>query len=118
MGVSLGVAQRHFTKAFLLARDTDVPWSLRNHEAGRLADHQSNPREEKMKIRSVVALSGLAISFALPSIAEEQNTFDPEVRQQIEAAVTKYEDAYNKNDAGAIAALYTADAASSFPLKS
>jgi uncharacterized protein (TIGR02246 family) len=36
---------------------------------------------------------------------------DPEVRQQIEAVLAKFEDAYNKNDAVAIATLYTADAA-------
>jgi hypothetical protein len=46
-----------------------------------------------MKIRSVVALAGLTISFALPTFAQEQNTVDPEVRQQIEAVLAKYEDA-------------------------
>jgi ketosteroid isomerase-like protein len=63
-----------------------------------------------MKIRSVVALIGLAISFALPIFAQQQNTVDPEVRQQIEAAVKKHEEAYNKYDAAAYAALYTPDA--------
>jgi hypothetical protein len=33
----------------------------------------------------LVALVGLAISFAVPAIAQEQSTVDPEVRQQIEA---------------------------------
>jgi hypothetical protein len=50
----------------------------------------------------------------LPTLAQEQNTVDPEVRQQIEAVLTKYEDAFNKNDTAAIAALYTADAAEVF----
>jgi uncharacterized protein (TIGR02246 family) len=63
-----------------------------------------------MKIRSVVALIGLAISFALPIFAQQQNTVDPEVRQQIEAAVKKHEEAYNKYDAAAYATLYTPDA--------
>ena len=67
-----------------------------------------------MKIRLLSALAGLAIGFAVPAVAEEQKTVDPEVRQQIEAAVTKYEDAYNKNDAAAIAALFTADAVEVF----
>jgi ketosteroid isomerase-like protein len=58
----------------------------------------------------LVALAGLAISFALPSFAQQQNTVDPEVRQQIEAAVKKHEEAYNKYDAAAYAALYTPDA--------
>jgi uncharacterized protein (TIGR02246 family) len=67
-----------------------------------------------MKIRWLSALAALAVGFAVPAVAQEQNTVDPEVRQQIEAAVTKYEDAYNKNDAVAIAALYTADAVEVF----
>jgi uncharacterized protein (TIGR02246 family) len=67
-----------------------------------------------MKIRLLCALIGLAIGFALPAFAQEQNAVDPEVRQQIEAVLTKYEDAYNKNDAAAIAALYTAEAAEVF----
>jgi uncharacterized protein (TIGR02246 family) len=67
-----------------------------------------------MKIRWLPALAALAIGVAVPAVAQEQNTVDPEVRQQIEAAVTKYEDAYNKNDAAAIAALYTADAVEVF----
>jgi ketosteroid isomerase-like protein len=63
-----------------------------------------------MKTRSVIALVGLAISFAMPTFAQEQKAVDPEVRQQIEAAVKKHEDAYNKYDAAAYAALYTPDA--------
>jgi uncharacterized protein (TIGR02246 family) len=65
-------------------------------------------------MRLLVTLVGLGIGFAVPAFAQEQNTVDPEVRQQIEAVLTKYEDAYNKNDAAAIAALYTADAAEVF----
>jgi uncharacterized protein (TIGR02246 family) len=67
-----------------------------------------------MKTRLLLSLIGLAVSPIVSAIAEEQNTVDAEVRQQIEAVVTKYEDAYNKNDAAAIAALYTADAAEVF----
>jgi uncharacterized protein (TIGR02246 family) len=67
-----------------------------------------------MKTHVLRALVVLTIGFAVPSIAQEQNTVDPEVRQQIEAVLTKYEDAYNKNDAAAIAALYTAEAAEVF----
>jgi uncharacterized protein (TIGR02246 family) len=63
-----------------------------------------------MKTRSVIALVGLAISFALPIFAQEQGAVDPEVRQQIEAAVKQHEEAYNKYDAAAYAALYTPDA--------
>jgi uncharacterized protein (TIGR02246 family) len=67
-----------------------------------------------MKIRWLPAFAAFAIGFAVPVVAQEQNTVDPEVRQQIEAAVTKYEDAYDKNDAAAIAALYPADAVEVF----
>jgi uncharacterized protein (TIGR02246 family) len=52
----------------------------------------------------------LAISFAVPTLAQEQNTVDPEIRQQIEAAHMKFEEAYNNNDATAVAALFTQDA--------
>ncbi len=63
-----------------------------------------------MKIRLIGALVGLAMSFPLPSIAQDQNTVDPQVRQQIEAVFMKFEEAYNNRDAAAVAALYTQDA--------
>ena len=62
----------------------------------------------------ITILAGLAIGFASPALAEEQNPLDPEVRsadpelrQQIQAAIVKYEEAYNNYDAAALAALYT-----------
>jgi uncharacterized protein (TIGR02246 family) len=63
-----------------------------------------------MKTRSVVVLAGLAISFALPTFAQEQSAVDPETRQEIEAVSKQYTEAYNKHDAAAIAALFTPDA--------
>ena len=63
-----------------------------------------------MKIRLLLPIVGLAISFALPTFAQEQNTVDPEVRQQIEAVSMKFVEAYNKYDAAALAALFTEDA--------
>jgi uncharacterized protein (TIGR02246 family) len=63
-----------------------------------------------MKIRCLLALVGLAISFALPTFAQEKNTVDPQVRQQIEAVFMKFQEAYNKHDAAAMAALHTQDA--------
>jgi sensor domain CHASE-containing protein len=47
-----------------------------------------------MKMRLLLALIGPAISFAVPVLAQEQNTVDPEVRQQIEAATMNIEEAY------------------------
>ena len=60
-----------------------------------------------MKMRLLPTLVGLAIGFAVPAIAQEPNTVDPEVRQQIEAVHMKFYEAYNKHDAAAIAALFT-----------
>ena len=67
-----------------------------------------------MKIRTVVTLVGLAIGFALPISAQQKDTVDPEVRQQIEAVLMKFDEAYNKHDAAAIAALFTPDAVEVF----
>ena len=63
-----------------------------------------------MKKQLLYALVGLAIGFAMPTFAQEQNTVDPEVRQQIETAYMKFAEAFNKHDAAAIAALHTEDA--------
>jgi len=63
-----------------------------------------------MEIRLLLSLAGLAIGFAGPIFAQEQRTVDPKVRQNIEAVETAFQDAYNKHDATAIAALHTLDA--------
>jgi hypothetical protein len=55
-------------------------------------------------MRLLVTLAGSAIGFAVPVLAQEQNTVDPEVRQQIEAVVLKYQEACNNYDAAATAA--------------
>jgi uncharacterized protein (TIGR02246 family) len=62
-----------------------------------------------MKTRFLLILAGLAFPFAAPVLAQEQNTVDPEVRQQIEALLMKYEEAYNKSDAAGTASLYSQD---------
>jgi len=63
-----------------------------------------------MKIRSLLALVGLAVSLALPSFAQQTNTPDPQLREQIVALFEKFTEAWNNNDAAALAALYTKDA--------
>jgi uncharacterized protein (TIGR02246 family) len=63
-----------------------------------------------MKMRLLLTLAGFAIGFVMPALAQEQNTVDPEVRQQIEAVLRKAEEAYNNYDAAAFAATYTQDA--------
>jgi hypothetical protein len=40
-----------------------------------------------MKIRSLLALVGLAIGFAVPAFAEQTTTPDPQLRQQCHALV-------------------------------
>jgi uncharacterized protein (TIGR02246 family) len=60
-----------------------------------------------MKMPFILTLAGLAIGFAVPALAQEQNTLDPEVRQQIEAVVKKHEQAYNEYDAAAFADGFT-----------
>jgi uncharacterized protein (TIGR02246 family) len=70
-----------------------------------------------MKIRTVVTLVGLAIGFALPGLGQEQNAVDPEVRQQIEAVLRQFDEAFNKHDAAAIAALFTPEAVEMFPFE-
>ena len=63
-----------------------------------------------MKVRLLLAVVGLAISFAVPTFGQEQSAVDPETRQEIEAVEMQYVEAYNKHDAATIAALYTQDA--------
>jgi uncharacterized protein (TIGR02246 family) len=42
---------------------------------------------------------------------------DPEVRQQIEAVLRQFDEAFNKHDAAAIAALFTPEAVEMFPFE-
>jgi hypothetical protein len=60
-----------------------------------------------MKIRSIVTLVGLAISLALQAFAEQTNTPNPQLREALAAYDKKYDEAFNNNDAAAVAALYT-----------
>ena len=56
----------------------------------------------------LLALVGLATGFVLPTFA--QDTVDPKTAQQIHAFAAKFNQAFNKHDPGAVAALYTEDA--------
>ena len=62
-----------------------------------------------MKIR-ILAIVGLGIGFVLPIFAQQKDTVDPQVRQEIEATLLKFEKAVNKHDAAAMATLFTLDA--------
>jgi ketosteroid isomerase-like protein len=63
-----------------------------------------------MKKCLVVPLVGLAISFALPALAQQKDTVDPQLRQVADALSKKFDEAYDNNDAAAVAALFTEDA--------
>jgi uncharacterized protein (TIGR02246 family) len=63
-----------------------------------------------MSTRLLLALLGSAISFALPTFAQQKDTVDPKVDQQIRALAQKYDEAFNKNDATALGALFSEDA--------
>jgi uncharacterized protein (TIGR02246 family) len=64
-----------------------------------------------MKNRSLISLVGLAMSFALPTFAQERETVDPQLIQKLYDTLSKeWNDARNNHDASAIAALYTENA--------
>jgi ketosteroid isomerase-like protein len=52
----------------------------------------------------------LAISFALPIFGQQTNKPDRQLRQRLVAFLKKFDEAYNKNDATAVAANFTEDA--------
>ena len=74
-----------------------------------------------MKIRAAAILIGLATGFTLPAYAQQKATVDPAITQQRDllgdvkaldefgVLATKVDEAFNKNDAGALAALFTED---------
>jgi ketosteroid isomerase-like protein len=66
-------------------------------------------REQTMKIRLLLTLVGLAIGFALPTFAQQTNTPDPKVRDELAALNKKFDEAFVNSDAAALAALYTED---------
>ena len=63
-----------------------------------------------MKTRLLGALVGLAISFALPTFAQQKETVDPQIIEQLTALGKKFDEAANNNDAAAWAACFTEDA--------
>ena len=63
-----------------------------------------------MKRRLVVSLVGLAISFALPTYAQEKDLADPQTTQKILAIDKAFDEAHSDNDAAALATLFTRDA--------
>ena len=81
-----------------------------------------SPQDAIMKVRLLLALVGLAISFGLPTFAQQKDAADRRIVQQRDLLGSpsslgefgelsqKLDEAYNKNDAAAAAALFTEDA--------
>jgi ketosteroid isomerase-like protein len=63
-----------------------------------------------MKIRLVVALVGLAVSFAVPAFSQQKDAADSQIRQQLDTLGQQYDEAFNNGDAAALAATFTRDA--------
>jgi hypothetical protein len=49
-----------------------------------------------MKVRLPFAIMGLAISFAAPAFAQEKDTVDPQVAEQLSVLSKKTDEAFNK----------------------
>jgi ketosteroid isomerase-like protein len=68
-----------------------------------------------MKARSLLNIAGLAISFVLPTLAQQKEAIDPKVEQQIRLLAAKFDEAINRHNAVAVAALYTQDGVGEIP---
>ena len=60
-----------------------------------------------MKPPLLLAFALLAVGFVVPTLGQEKNAVDPQVRKQIEELNVNYDKAFNDNDAEAMAALFT-----------
>ena len=58
-------------------------------------------------MRLLLTLVGLAISFALPTFAQQKETADSQIDEQV---TKKIDEAFNNGDAAALATLFTQDA--------
>jgi hypothetical protein len=63
-----------------------------------------------MKTHVLLALFGLATGFVVPVFAQEKEEVNPKILAAIQANDKAYDDAFNKHDAAAIAALFSENA--------
>jgi ketosteroid isomerase-like protein len=63
-----------------------------------------------MKIGLLLILVGSAIGYVVPTLAQQKETPDPQLRQVADALTKKFNEAWDKNDAAALASLFTVDA--------
>src|ERR1700733_10010018 len=66
-----------------------------------------------MKIHRLVAIVGLAMGYVVPAFS--QQTVDPKIGQQIRMLAAKFDEAINRHDAIAVAALFTQDGVGEIP---
>jgi ketosteroid isomerase-like protein len=60
--------------------------------------------------RLLLTVAGIVAGFALPAMAQQTNTVDPQTTQKLHVISKAYDEAVSNNDAAAIAALFTEDA--------
>ena len=60
-----------------------------------------------MKIRLLLAFVGLAIGLAAPTLAQQKDTIDSQIAEQV---TKKIDEGFNNGDAAAVGALFTEDA--------
>ena len=92
------------------AEETSLP-SLETWEDRSTTNHP----KVIMKFCLLLIIAGLVCGFSRPARAQERNTIDPQVSQEVEALNLKYDEAFNRNDAEAVATLFTADAVETGP---
>ena len=77
-----------------------------------IAAREGDVWKRRMQISNVARnyQVGLVITFALPAFAQQKETVDPDILEQLAALGKKIHEAWSKNDAAALAATYTEDA--------
>jgi hypothetical protein len=116
MGIALGRRETLGNNFAPSALPTNAKPGLRVIACPRQAHTMAQPStDQSMKIRFVVALVGLAISFAPPAFAQQKDTVDPETAQQVRALASKYDATFNRQDAVTVAGLYAEDAVFNTP---
>ena len=63
-----------------------------------------------MNTRLLLAITAFVIGFVQPNFAQNNDTVDPKIAEEIRALTSKYDEAFNKNDATALGAFFSEDA--------
>jgi ketosteroid isomerase-like protein len=68
-----------------------------------------------MRTRLLLSIAAIVIGFTLPTFAQQKDTVDPQVAEQVRALASKFDDAINRHDAVAVSALFTQDGVGQIP---